>query len=56
MRGECLVQGKKCLFDLRFTPTCVGNTGKAISFYSNYEDHPHVRGEYLKKSSSARTA
>ena len=30
----------------RITPTCVGNTVINRLNYSNFEDHPHLRGEY----------
>ena len=30
----------------RFTPTCVGNTGRIASFAQPTAVHPHMRGEY----------
>src|SRR5205807_8788257 len=31
----------------RFTPTCVGNTGKPSLIVSGPAVHPHMRGEYF---------
>ncbi len=33
--------------DIRFTPTCVGNTAVAPSELSPIPVHPHMRGEYV---------
>ncbi|RZM14177.1 hypothetical protein LDELB18P2_0843 [Lactobacillus delbrueckii] len=32
----------------RITPTCVGNTLKPWEIFPNWEDHPHLRGEYCE--------
>ena len=34
-------------FDVRITPTCVGNTLSYIKEHEVLEDHPHLRGEYF---------
>ena len=38
----------------RFTPTRVGNTGRAITWPSRRPVHPHARGEYCSASQAAR--
>ena len=34
----------------RITPTCVGNTSPALSLFVCNQDHPHMCGEYTKRS------
>ena len=33
--------------ETRITPTCVGNTTFLGSVHVDFQDHPHLRGEYL---------
>ncbi len=35
--------------DIRFTPTCVGNTSALRFDLSHHSVHPHMRGEYSRK-------
>ena len=47
MRGEYITAVSYDGAEIRFIPTCVGNTNTVIVYSFIITVHPHMRGEYV---------